>query len=229
VASIHEPKLLRKQNAMNSRISILRSFKSTAVLGLFLASTLFTFGQEWVSLFDGKSFNGWDGNYRYFRIEDKAIVGGMTYAAIPRNQFLSAEETYKNFELKLQFKLVGDNTNAGVQIRTRRIPNHHEVIGYQADLGQHYTGCLYDESRRRKILAEPDRDALAKVLKGGDWNDYVIRCEGKRIQLWINGYQTVDYTEPDNSIEQDGIIAVQIHGGPAGEAWYRNIKIKKLP
>ncbi|MBT3596240.1 MAG: DUF1080 domain-containing protein, partial [Verrucomicrobia bacterium] len=74
-----------------------------------------------------------------------------------------------------------------------------------------------------------DREALAKVLKPGEWNDYVIRCEGKRIQLWINGYQTVDYTETDRSIEQDGIIALQIHGGPAGEAWYRNIKIKKLP
>ncbi len=198
-------------------------------MSLFFASTLLSWGQEWEPLFDGKSFKGWEGNYRYFRIQEQAIVGGMTYASIPRNQFLSTEKSYQNFELKLQFKLVGKNTNAGVQIRTRRIPNHHEVIGYQADLGQHYTGCLYDESRRRKILAEPDREALAKVLKQDGWNDYVIRCEGKRIQLWINGFQTVDYTEPDNSIEQDGIIALQIHSGPAGEAWYRNIAIKELP
>ena len=214
---------------MKSQISFKNSIKSATFLGLFLASSLFSFGQEWVSLFDGKSFYGWEGNYRYFRIEENAIVGGMTYARIPRNQFLSTQETYQNFELRLQFKLVGENTNAGVQIRTRRIPNHHEVIGYQADLGQHYTGCLYDESRRRKILAEPNREELAKVLKPEGWNDYVIKCEGKRIQLWINGFQTVDYTEPDNSIEQDGIIAVQIHSGPAGEAWYRNIEIKILP
>ncbi len=203
--------------------------KSKIILSLFFASTLLSWGQGWVSLFDGKSFTGWEGNYHYFRIENKAIVGGMTYADIPRNQFLSTADTYQDFELQLQFRLVGKQTNAGVQIRTRRIPDHHEVIGYQADLGQDYTGCLYDESRRRKILAEPDREALAKVLKPGEWNDYVIRCEGKRIQLWINGYQTVDYTETDRSIEQDGILALQIHGGPAGEAWYRNIKIKKLP
>lgn len=184
---------------------------------------------EWTSIFNGTSFDGWEGNYRYFRIVDNAIVGGMTYSKIPRNQFLSTKKTYKNFELRLQFKLVGEATNAGVQIRTRRIPNHHEVIGYQADLGQRYTGCLYDESRRRRILAEPNREELANVLKTDDWNDYVIRCEGKRIQLWINGYQTVDYTEEDNSIEQDGIIAVQIHSGPAGEAWYRAIRIRELP
>ncbi|MDA7512054.1 DUF1080 domain-containing protein [Verrucomicrobia bacterium] len=202
--------------------------KSKIILSLFFASTLLSWGQGWVSLFDGKSFTGWEGNYHYFRIENNAIVGGMTYADIPRNQFLSTADTYQDFELQLQFRLVGKQTNAGVQIRTRRIPDHHEVIGYQADLGQDYTGCLYDESRRRKILAEPDREALAKVLKPGEWNDYVIRCEGKRIQLWINGYQTVDYTETDRSIEQDGILALQIHGGPAGEAWYRNIKIKKL-
>ena len=203
--------------------------KSKIILSLFFASTFLSWGQGWVSLFDGKSFAGWEGNYHYFRVENNAIVGGMTYADIPRNQFLSTADTYQDFELQLQFRLVGKQTNAGVQIRTRRIPDHHEVIGYQADLGQDYTGCLYDESRRRKILAEPDREALAKVLKPGEWNDYVICCEGKRIQLWINGYQTVDYTETDRSIEQDGIIALQIHGGPAGEAWYRNIKIKKLP
>jgi hypothetical protein len=185
--------------------------------------------QAWVSLFNGETFAGWEGNYRFFRIEDQAIVAGMTYHAIPRNQFLATEKTYSDFELRLQFKLVGEDTNAGIQVRTRRIPKHHEVIGYQADLGQQYTGCLYDESRRRKILAEPSSvEALNKVLKQDDWNDYVIRCQGKHIQLWINGYQTVDYVEKDDSIEQNGIIALQIHGGPAGEAWYRNIRIRSL-
>ncbi|MDA0752128.1 MAG: DUF1080 domain-containing protein [Verrucomicrobia bacterium] len=203
--------------------------KMITMCATFSATLLSSQAVEWSSLFDGTSFKGWEGNLRYFRIEDNAIVGGMTYAKIPRNQFLTTEKTYKNFELRLQFKLVGEATNAGVQIRTRRIPDHHEVIGYQADLGQHYTGCLYDESRRRRILAEPDREELAKVLKADDWNDYVIRCEGKRIQLWINGYQTVDYTEEDSSIEQDGVIAVQIHSGPAGEAWYRSIRIRELP
>ena len=181
--------------------------------------------QQSVSIFDGKTFAGWEGDLELFRIEDGAIVGGTLKDRIVRNEFLCAKSEYSNFELRLKVKLLGDNANAGIQIRSRRIPDHHEMIGYQADMGQHYWGCLYDESRRRKVLAGPDRTEMDKVLKAGEWNDYVIRCQGKRIQLWINGFQTVDYTEEDDSIEQDGLIGLQIHGGGPSEAWYKDITI----
>lgn len=180
------------------------------------------------SLFDGKTLDGWNGDAAVFRIQDSAIVGGQLKERIPHNFFLEHNQEYADFELRLQFRLKGENTNAGVQIRSARIPNHHEMIGYQADLGQKYWGALYDESRRRKILAGPDLEALNKVLKKDDWNDYRIRCEGPRIRLWINDLLTVDYTEEDRSIPLTGKIAVQIHGGPPGEAWYRNIRIRNL-
>ncbi len=164
-----------------------------------------------------------------FRIEDGAIVAGSLEKKIPRNEFLSTKEEFADFELRLQFKLVGgDKANAGVQIRSRRIPDHHEMIGYQADLGNGWWGCLYDESRRRKILAGPPAEKRNEPIRKNDWNDYRIRCKGKRIQLWINGVQTVDYTEDDSKIEQKGMIAVQVHSGPAMEAWYRNIRVTKL-
>ncbi|MCK5000238.1 MAG: DUF1080 domain-containing protein, partial [Anaerohalosphaera sp.] len=181
-----------------------------------------------VSIFDGRSFAGWEGNLDAFRIEDGAIVGGTLKEKIPRNEFLCSEKQYGDFELRLKVKLLGDNANAGIQIRSRRIPNHHEVIGYQADMGQQYWGCLYDESRRRKVLAWADKAEVAKVLKPGDWNDYTIRCEGKRIGLWINGYKTVDYVEADESVEQVGVIGLQIHSGGASEAWYKDITLKEL-
>ncbi|APZ96163.1 3-keto-disaccharide hydrolase [Fuerstiella marisgermanici] len=179
-------------------------------------------------LFDGKTAEGWNGDMTVFRIEDSSLVGGQLNEKIPHNFFLAHDKTFGDFELRLQFKLIGEQTNAGIQIRSKRIPDHHEMIGYQADLGQKYWGALYDESRRRKILAAPDADELAKVLKKDDWNDYRIRCEGPRIQLWINGLQTVDYTEEDKDIPLTGKVAVQIHSGPPGEAWYRNIRIKPL-
>jgi len=175
-----------------------------------------------------KTFTGWKGNLEAFRIEDGAIVGGSLKERVPRNEFLCAAGEYADFELRLKFKLLGRGANAGVQIRSRRIPNHHEMIGYQADLGDGWWGCLYDESRRRKVLAGPPKEDRAKIIKAGDWNEYVIRCTGRRIQLWINGHQTVDYTEPDEKIEQKGLIAVQIHGGPPTEAWYKDIVIKRL-
>lgn len=182
------------------------------------------------SLFDGKTFIGWEGNLDWFRIEDGAIVAGNLKKAAPRNEFLCTTKAYTDFELRLKVKLSGDvsQANAGIQIRSRRIPNHNEVSGYQADMGQQYWGCLYDESRRNNVLAQPDAQLLQKALKRGDWNEYVIRCEGRRIQLWLNGFQTVDYTETDRAIEQAGLIGLQIHGGPPAEAWYKEIQITEI-
>ena len=179
-------------------------------------------------LFDGRTFDGWEGNLDHFRIEDAAIVAGTLQQRIARNEFLCTTTEYGDFELRLKFKLLGKGANAGVQFRSQRIPNHHEVRGYQADLGDGWWGALYDESRRNKILVPAAKGVVAEVLKRDDWNDYTIRCEGPRIQLWINGRQTVEYTEPDDKIDQTGIIGVQIHGGPPSEAWYKDLRIKKL-
>jgi hypothetical protein len=180
------------------------------------------------SLFDGKSLDGWDGDPKTFRVEEGAIVGGNLSARVPRNEFLCHKGEFADFELRLKFKLVGKGANAGVQLRSRRIPNHHEMKGYQADLGDGWWGSLYDESRRNKVLKGADKKVIDQVLKRGEWNDYTIRCQGRRIELWINGQQTVDYTEPDESLEQTGLIGVQIHGGPPSEAWYKDIRVKKL-
>jgi len=179
-------------------------------------------------LFDGKTLDGWEGNLDVFRIADDAIVGGSLKDRIPRNEFLCTKADYGDFELRLQFKVLGDGANAGVQFRSRRIPNHHEVKGYQADLGAGWWGSLYDESRRNKILAPADQKAMKEIVKLDEWNDYVIRAQGPHIQLWINGQPTIDYTEPDDKIERTGLIGVQIHAGKPSEAWYKNIRIKKL-
>ncbi|HEV2970419.1 MAG TPA: DUF1080 domain-containing protein [Pirellulales bacterium] len=182
-----------------------------------------------IALFDGKTFNGWEGDLKVFRIEDGAIVGGSLKATLPRNEFLATTKEYGDFELRLKVKLTGaTSANGGIQIRSRRLPNNSEMIGYQADMGQQYWGSLYDESRRRKTLIGPDADELKKVLKLNDWNDYVIRCEGRHIQLWLNGLKTVDYTEPDEKLEQKGLIGLQIHSGPASEAWYKDLVIREF-
>jgi hypothetical protein len=185
--------------------------------------------EGFVPLFDGRSFDGWEGNLKVFRIEDGAVVGGSLKQRVARNEFLCTKKEYANFELRLKFKLLGPGTNAGVQVRSKRVPNHREVSGYQADLGDGWWGCLYDESRRNKVLAGPPPQDRAKTIHPAEWNDYVIRCQGRRIQLWINGQATVDYTETDATLAQTGIIGLQIHGGPPTEAWYKDIAIKELP
>jgi hypothetical protein len=182
-----------------------------------------------VVIFDGKTLAGWDGNLSIFRVENGAIVGGSMKDKIARNEFLCTTQTYGDFELRLKFKLLGgDAANAGVQFRTKRIPNDHEVSGYQADMGAGWWGGLYDESRRKKTLAGPDQEKMKQVVKPTEWNEYVIRAEGTHIQLWINGVQTVDYVETDPAIESRGVICPQIHAGPPSEAWYKDISIVEL-
>jgi len=180
-----------------------------------------------VALFDGKSFEGWEGNLDAFRIEDGAIVGGSLKDRVPRNEYLCTKKEYENFELRLKVKVLGQNPNAGIQIRSERVAGSNEMVGYQADIGQVYWGCLYDE-RRHKLLTGPPVSEQGKLSNKDDWNDYVIRCEGLRIQLWLNGRQTVDYTEPDKSIPQKGVIGLQIHSGPPAESWYKDITIRQL-
>lgn len=201
---------------------------------LGLAVVLTTLGQAsdsetgFVSLFDGESFDGWEGDREWFRIEDGAIVGGSLEKPIPNNEFLCTTSAYEDFELRLDVRLTGSNTNGGIQLRSERVPDRHEVSGYQADMGWTFWGALYDESRRNKVLTGPPKHVVDAIVKKDGWNDYRIRCEGKRVQLWLNGVQTVDFTEEDEGIALRGVIGVQIHSGPPGEAWYRNIRIKEL-
>ena len=178
-------------------------------------------------LFDGKSFNGWEGNLDAFRIEDGAIVGGSLKRPVPKNEYLCTTKQYADFELRLKFKVLGESVNAGVQIRSHRVPKSNEMIGYQADLGKGIWGTLYDE-RRHKFLVGPTEAEQAKFIKPGGWNEYVIRCQDRRVQFWINGHRTVDYTEPDRSIPQVGVIGLQIHQGLPNEAWYKDLTIVEL-
>lgn len=186
-----------------------------------------------VPLFDGTSFTGWEGDtQKTWRIEDGALVAGNLNEQAPRNEFLATVKAYKNFVLRLDYRLEGTEgfVNSGVQIRSVRIEKPaHEMSGYQADIGKGWTGSLYDESRRNKVIAKADPAVVEKAEKPGDWNHYEIRCEGPRIVLSINGTQTIDYTEADAAIPLDGHIAVQIHGGGKTVVRFRNLTIDQLP
>jgi hypothetical protein len=197
---------------------------------LLLALILVSCTPQGASLFDGKSLDGWEGDLKVWRVVDGAIVGGSMQGN-PRNEFLTSAKSYSNFVLKLEYKLVGTEgfVNSGVQIRSRRIPKPpNEMSGYQADIGAGMSGSLYDESRRNKLLVKADPELIKKTEKPGEWNSYEIRCEGLRIRLTLNGVETVDYTETDTTLEQEGLIGLQIHGNCKAEISFRNISIEPL-
>ena len=191
-------------------------------------------------IFDGKTFKGWHGNngassMDFFRVEDGAIVGGTMGKPIPRNEFLCTDKEYGDFELRLKFKMKypeGTNSwNAGVQIRSQKHPLiPHEMVGYQVDILSWKWGALYDEQRRCTFLGNAlNVEEAKKATDHDDWNSYIIRCEGPRVRVWLNGVLTLDFLEYDETIPRTGYIAFQIHEdkNPC-EAWYKDIKIQEL-
>ena len=184
------------------------------------------------SLFDGRTLAGWEGDLKWWRVQNGALTGGSTTEKIPHNYFLATNRLFQNFDLRLKLKLTGDPAtgliNSGVQIRSLRVPNNTEMSGYQVDAGDKWWGKLYDESRRNKVIAEPIDAAADAAVKKEDWNDYRILAEGPRIRSWINGVPALDYTEADPAIALDGKIALQIHSGGVALVQFKDLVIEEL-
>lgn len=184
-------------------------------------------------LFDGKTLQGWEGDKDFFRVEKQCIVAGSLDRAIPGNRFLASTLEFKNFELQFQAKLIGQGKNAGVQFWSQRLPNSHEMIGYQCDIGSFKKGklwgWLYDESRRNKFLASTEQAQLEKwVFPKGEWNQMRVQAFDQSIRIWVNNQLTVDYVELQKNIASSGKFGLQVHGGPPLEAWYREIQLRSF-
>ncbi|MBS1824815.1 MAG: DUF1080 domain-containing protein [Acidobacteria bacterium] len=197
---------------------------------LLFAFSMAAFAQDgFRPLFNGKNLNEWIVDTPgLWRVEKGVIIGvspGLKY-----NDFLRTKKHYRNFVLKATFRMTDETgkANSGIQFRSKPMEGSHEVIGYQADMGQQYWGCLYDESRRKKVLTQASPAALASLRKG-DWNEYVITAQGNRIELTLNGIRSVEWMENEPGIEQSGFIALQLHGGPPLQMEFKKLLIKVLP
>ncbi|MBB6460494.1 3-keto-disaccharide hydrolase [Flammeovirga kamogawensis] len=89
------------------------------------------------SLFNGETFEGWEGNNGVFRIENGAIIGGSLDKPLKKTHYLNTAKKYANFKLNLKVKIIDQDSsaNAGISFRASRIPNSPHVAAYQADLG----------------------------------------------------------------------------------------------
>jgi len=182
--------------------------------------------EGFVPLFNGKDLTGWEGNKKLWIVEEGMLIGRSP--GIRHNDFLATTKTSGDFILRFQIRLVKGKGNSGVQFRSKRVPNSHEVSGYQADIGGGWWGKLYDEARRNRVLAGPSREVIQKALKPKGWNDYEVKAVGNKITLSINGVKLAQYTEADPKIPRTGIIATQIHSGGPMEVQFKNIRIKEV-
>ena len=106
---------------------------------------------------------------------------------------------------------------------------------FQADLGHlAFTTAWADILKLSPEIFDASRHLRSVPLKKkhlkpkGEWNKLVVRAKGPRIQIWLNGYQTVDFTEADENIPLKGRFGLQIHSGAPAECWYRNLRLKKI-
>ena len=198
----------------------------------------------WTTLFDGKTLEGWNkknGKHTY-RVEDGAIIG-RTEKGSP-NSFLCTNDLYGNFELEFEVKLINEELNSGVQIRSNDKPKEvskkvkeGRVNGPQVEIeatgiakgGE--AGYIYGEACGGWMTPK-DKLVKHKHYKDGEWNKYRIVANGPRIQTWINGNQVSDLTdEAKFESHPKGFIGLQVHGvgnrGPYEVSW-KNIRIKKL-
>ena len=222
----------------------------TSLLALLaLASTAFA---EDKNLFNGKDLTGWKG-LDFWSVEDGCITGRTTKEKPTKgNTFLVYQDEVADFELTFKYKIIGGNS--GVQYRSKLTDEKAFVVaGYQADFeaGKTHSGILYEE-RGRGILAQRGQKVVIKEgatpnkpkievaekgvgksaeiqakIKADAWNDYRIVAKGGHLQHFINGVQTIDVTDETALGAKKGILALQLHAGPAMVVQFKDLVLKE--
>jgi hypothetical protein len=212
-------------------------FCATLLIGVLVLSAFQTKKSSgWVSLFDGKTLNGWKqatGTATY-TAENGQIVG--TTVVNSPNSFLVTKKEYGDFILELDNKVDDTTSNSGLQTRSHfdQAANNGagKVYGRQVEIdpsARKWTGGIYDEGRR-DWLYPLELNAKAKsAFKVGQWNHFKIECIGNSIKTWVNGVPTAYMVD---TVDNKGFIGLQVHsiGNNTAEAgkkiYFKNIRIK---
>jgi len=222
----------------------------TSLLALLaLASTAVA---EDKNLFNGKDLTGWKG-LEFWSVEDGCITGRTTKEKPTKgNTFLVWQGgEVGDFEFTCKYKIVGGNS--GIQYRSKVIDEKAFVVGgYQADFeaGKTYSGILYEERGRgilaqrgqKTVIKDGEKPGKAKVevagevgksaeiqakIKSEDWNEYRIVAQGGHLQHFINGAQTIDVTDETAIGAKKGVLALQLHAGPAMVVQFKDLVLKE--
>lgn len=174
-------------------------------------------------IFNGRDLTGWKihGTEKWY-VENRELV----CESGPDKQYgyLSTNKKYKNFILKLQFKLEA-NGNSGVFIRSDI--EGTRISGWQVEVApaDHHTGGIYESyGRGWMIKPSPEKE---KILKPNDWNDMRIEVVGDKVTTFLNGQQMVQL-EDEKIGQANGFIALQIHDGGGIKVRWKNLRIKTL-
>jgi hypothetical protein len=201
-----------------------------------------------VSLFNGKDLSGWDGEPEYWSVEDGTITGQFREGQkLPFNKFLIWRGgILRNFELRMLVWQKGNNS--GIQYRSRETKEvgPYSVGGYQCDVHPNppYNGQLYEERGRgivalrgQKILMDADggkwvigSTGPVEPIANDEWHEFTVIARGNHLIHQIDGevaMEVIDHDPQKRSLE--GILAIQLHGGPPMKVQVKDIRLKVLP
>ena len=212
---------------------------SAIVLVLIFFCCGSTFADDWATLFDGKSLDGWkpSRDNTQFTLSDGVIVG----ASSGQTQFLHTVEEYGDFELELEVKLHDTDLNSGIQIRTQLTRTNDagkarpSVHGPQVDIGKSpgRSGHIFNQGNGAWITPKEDW-TRNELMVNGEWNKLRVLAVGPRIQTWINGKQVADVADDEAYAKYpSGVIALQVHGvkkspEKARQVSFRSIRVRRI-
>ena len=206
------------------------------------------------TIVDGKTLKGWNGDPKFWSVKDGAITGKTTKENPTKgNTFIIWEGKTGNFDLRLDYKIIGGNS--GIQYRSFKAdgPDEWRIGGYQADFeaGDTFSGICYgerfrgilslrgkktiltvgDDGKLKKEVEDFAKDAdIAKAIKKEDWNSYRIVARNFNLTHYINGVKTTQVIDRDRKTRRaEGLLALQLHAGPPMNVQFKNIRIKELP
>jgi 3-keto-disaccharide hydrolase len=218
---------------------------------LLLSLHFNTAGQDqWISLFDGETLEGWTihSGHALYSVEEGTIVG----QSVPNspNSFLCTNREFGDFILEFEVLLEDNELNSGVQFRSRIAPQElvfwfrneegeyqpvtippDRVYGYQVEIASNgASGGVYDEARRAMLPWWPlEGSAESRAFTNNQWNAYRIECRGDAIKTIVNGVVVTDFRD---ALTDRGIIGLQVHDvgddtTPYRVRW-RNIRLLPL-
>ena len=184
--------------------------------------------EGWISLFDGKTLNGWKASENK---ETFSVREGMIVASGPRSHLFYAgaveNANFKDFELKAEV-MTRPGSNSGMYFHTEYQETGWPNKGYEVQVNNTHsdwrkTGSLYAV-----------KDVRQSPAKDNEWFTQHIIVDGRHITVMVNGKTIVEYTEPEEVGRSDtgrklssGTFALQGHD-PGSTVYYRNIMVRPL-
>ncbi len=221
--------------------------KRIALLLSLLITSLCPAEEGFKQLFNGKDLTGWDGNPELWKVENGEIVGTTTGPdQLAYNQFLIWRGgTVKNFELRVKAKVTGNNT--GIQYRSRELTENGKwsIGGYQCDIhpAAPNNAMVYEERGRgiicqngQSVVIDPqgarwlvaERDPV--VANVAEWHEYTVIAKGNHLIHKLDGNVTIDLVDHEEKARSlEGLLALQIHRGPAMKVQIQSVMLKELP